>query len=146
MKRIYIISILAAICSLTAMAQNSPGLAHQTNGKDRIEFGGGAVALDYNKDYNRIDVYITDGENYDMTITPSMSQVPVFETTIDVNHYILDVSFLQSGSYMIDLTGQDGTTYSCKFRINQGFFILMDRAVNFERISVISDRISDNLR
>lgn len=35
MKRFYIITILAIICSLTAMAQNRPGMAHQTNGGNR---------------------------------------------------------------------------------------------------------------
>ena len=35
MKRFYIITILAIVCSLTAMAQNRPGMAHQTAGGNR---------------------------------------------------------------------------------------------------------------
>ena len=40
MKRLYIITILAIICSMSAMAQNSPGMAHQNNGKDRWQIKG----------------------------------------------------------------------------------------------------------
>ena len=35
MKRFYIITILAITCSLAAMAQNRPDMAHQTNGGNR---------------------------------------------------------------------------------------------------------------
>ena len=35
MKRFYIITIMAIICSLAAMAQNRPDMAHQTNGGNR---------------------------------------------------------------------------------------------------------------
>ena len=40
MKRIYIITIIAITCCLTGMAQDSPGMAHQTTGKDRYNLIG----------------------------------------------------------------------------------------------------------
>ena len=70
MKRIYIITILAAICGLTAMAQNRPDIAHQNTGRDRIEFGFYAdqPTLVYDDVTNEIAVYGNESEFYDVII------------------------------------------------------------------------------
>ena len=117
MKRIYFISILAAICSMTAMAQNSPGLAHQTNGKDRIEFGLFADMPDliYDSETNQI---IVDGQNssyYDVIITSLATEQVVFMTVIDGNYDIIDASIMPSGAYVIYLTSSHGNAYSWTF-------------------------------
>lgn len=117
MKRIYFISILAAICSMTAMAQNSPGLAHQTNGKDRIEFAlfSDMPDLVYENETNQI---IVDGHNssyYDVIITSTATDQVVFMTVIDGNYDIIDASIMPSGAYVIYLTSSQGNTYTWTF-------------------------------
>ena len=111
MKRFYIITILAVICGLTAMAQNRPDNAHQTNGKDRIEnkFFADRPSLVYDNVTNQIIVEGNDSEYYDVVIT-SAEQV-VFTTVINGEYDIIDASFMTTGTYVVSLTSSRGNTY-----------------------------------
>ena len=120
MKRIYIITILAAICGLTAMAQNRPDIAHQNTGRDRIEFGFYAdqPTLVYDDVNNEIAVYGNESEFYDVIIMSASSQQVVLVTVIDGTYDIIDASIMSSGAYTIELTSSHGNIYRWTF--NQG--------------------------
>lgn len=113
MKRIYIISILTVICSLTAMAQE-PDKAHKTTGRDR-QCEPCEVTLVFDKNKNVIEVYSYDSDYYDVTFTPSTSQDVVIECRIIGEHNLIDVSNLSSGTYIIILTSSHGNTYRWTF-------------------------------
>ena len=120
MKRFYIITILAVICGMTAMAQNNPGMAHQTTGRDRIEkkLFADKPSLVYDDVTNLITVYGSESEYYDVTITSASSQQLVLVTVIDGTFDIIDASIMSSGTYYIELTSSHGNIYQWTF--NQG--------------------------
>lgn len=140
MKRVYIITILAVICGMTAMAQNRPDNAHQTNGKDRIEnrFFADQPTLVYDNETNQIIVYGNDSEFYDVVIT-SAEQV-VLITIINGEYDIIDASCMSSGTYVVSLTSSRGNTYRWNF--DQGLQGICNLG-GLEKRGDLLNRISD---
>ena len=140
MKRIYIITILAAICGLTAMAQNRPDIAHQNTGRDRIEFGFYAdqPTLVYDDVNNEIAVYGNESEFYDVIIMSASSQQVVLVTVIDGTYDIIDASIMSSGTYTIELTSSHGNIYRWTF--NQGLEGLTAPGITLDKIGDLMNR------
>ena len=140
MKRIYIITILAAICGLTAMAQNRPDIAHQNTGRDRIEFGFYAdqPTLVYDDVTNEIAVYGNESEFYDVIIMSASSQQVVLVTVIDGTYDIIDASIMSSGAYTIELTSSHGNIYRWTF--NQGLEGLTAPGITLDKIGDLMNR------
>ena len=117
MKRFYFIAILAAICGMTAMAQDRPDLTHQTGGDDRIDF---AFIMDmpslvYDGDAQEIIVMGSQSDYYTVTIMSQSTQMIMLETMVDGEYDIIDVSMLATGTYIIALTSPRWNTYSWSF-------------------------------
>ena len=140
MKRIYIITILAAICGLTAMAQNRPDIAHQNTGRDRIEFGFYAdqPTLVYDDVNNEIAVYGNESEFYDVIIMSASSQQVVLVTVIDGTYDIIDASIMSNGTYTIELTSSHGNIYRWTF--NQGLEGLTAPGITLDKIGDLMNR------
>lgn len=140
MKRIYIITILAAICGLTAMAQNRPDIAHQNTGRDRIEFGFYAdqPTLVYDDVTNEIAVYGNESEFYDVIIMSASSQQVVLVTVIDGTYDIIDASIMSSGAYTIELTSSHGNIYRWTF--NQGLEGIVVPGITLDKIGDLMNR------
>lgn len=122
MKRFYFISILITICGLTAMAQNRPDLTHQTGGGDRTIFNivVDKPALSFDRNNHEITVQGNNSEFYAVSVTLEDSQALIFETVIDGEYDVIDVSMLTSGNYVIALTSSHGNIYTWNFNQASG--------------------------
>lgn len=143
MKRYYIITILAVICGMTAMAQNNPGMAHHTTGKDR----GGILSLYdqpslvYDDVTNLIAVYGNGSDFYDVIIIATSSQQVVLTTVIDGTYDIIDASIMSSGTYNIELTSSHGNIYRWTF--NQGLEGIGMPGKILEKVGDLTNRRND---
>lgn len=110
MKRIIIITILAVICGINAMAQDRPTGTHQSTGGDRTEFFTLVSVLTPEFDDPNIVVYGCEDAYYDVTVTMGSS--------IEFNDIIgrergntINYEFSTDRSYVITLTSLlQGTT------------------------------------
>ena len=110
MKRIIIITILAVICGITAMAQDRPNGTHHSSGGDRTEFFTRVSVLVPVFDDPNIVVYGCEDAYYDVTVTMGSS--------IEFNDIIgrergntINYEFSTDRSYVITLTSLlQGTT------------------------------------
>lgn len=121
MKRVLIITIMAAIGTLMAIAQDRPDLGHQTTGRDR---GGQVIdrlinqpALTYDSK-REIIIVQSDGNAvmYLVTFTNVQSNVEVYTAVIGGTYDEIDVSMLPSNVlYDITLDDCNGHIYHYTF-------------------------------
>ena len=120
MKRFYIITILAIICSLSAMAQNRPDMAHQTPGRDRDQFKA-TLSMPY----------VTLSNNY-ITVTGISGYWTMWMTDVSANmymapesfegeleHYQISVDVPEDIKYYLFITTSSGNTY--KWSVFRGY-------------------------
>lgn len=113
MKRIIFITILSAICALTAVAQDKSVVTHQTTGgRDRIDIIITTIDiphLEYDRNCEEIIVSCGDGAIYNVTITSQANQQVVLETSISGPFDTFSTAMATTGTYIITLTGIDNT-------------------------------------
>lgn len=108
MKRFLFITILAAICGLSAVAQDKSVVTHQTTGgRDRYDVSDNLTItpqLEYSADEK--EIYVTCGEGicYDVVVATQQGQQPVFMTTVCGPYDSFNVAMLASGKYTVTLT------------------------------------------
>lgn len=110
MKRQLFIIICAAICTLTAMAQDKSVVTHQTTGgRDRFDFISLADApqLEYDSSSQEIIVSCGDDAQYYVTITLQGSDLLVFESIVVGPYDTFSTAMATAGDYTITLTGID---------------------------------------
>ena len=124
MKRLSIIAILITICGITAMAQDRPDLTHQTGGDDRSihKIFVDMPTVVYDADAEEIIVEGSQSSYYTATITSQSTQMIEFETIIDGEYDIIDVSMLMPGTYTLTLTSSNDNSYSWTFSPGLGLF------------------------
>ena len=117
MKRIYIITILAVICGLTAVAQNRPDMAHQNTGRDREGFVIHAIPVITYNDYSQQLSIACDNVNFfELTITSMATHEVVYQEIFEGSSATINVSFLENnGVYLIEYLDSEGTTYTTEF-------------------------------
>ena len=110
MKRFYIIAILITICGMTAMAQNSKGMAHQSTGRDRdgITTFCELLQLQFN-DEGMIEVIGCENDYYNVSITKDLSCVWNGIIGRGFGNIITYNDFSPAGTYMITLTSSRGS-------------------------------------
>lgn len=117
MKRICIITILAVICGMTAMAQNRPDMAHQNTGRDR---GGivivNAPVISYDENTQLLTVTRDNVNYFELTITSVSTQEVELQEVYNGTSAMINVSFLTNNeAYLIEYLGSDGFNYSTEF-------------------------------
>ena len=117
MKRIYIITILAVICGMTAMAQNRPDMAHQNTGRDRGGFAFHAIPIiTYNDYLQQLTIVSNNVDAFELTITSVATHEIKIQESFEGSSATINVSFLDNnGVYLIEFLGSDGTTYMTEF-------------------------------
>ena len=118
MKRIYIITILAVICGLTAMAQNNPDIAHQTTGRDRGGFALGSVPIiTYHEASQTLTVHGSVLTTYfELTIKTMITQEIKFQEMFEGASATIDVSDLEDGeTYQIVFVDSRNTNFVTMF-------------------------------
>ena len=136
MKRLSIIAILITVCGIAAMAQDRPDLTHQTGGDDRNihKVFADMPTLNYDEVAQEIIVQGSQSSYYTATIVSQSTQMIEFETVIDGEYDIIDVSMLTTGSYIITLTSSNENSYAWTFSQGLG---LMD-AKQFGKSTIVN--------
>lgn len=112
MKRFYIITILAIVCSLTAMAQNRPGMAHQTTGRDRDQFMTSLLIPSVSLSDNQLSVTDISGF-WTVWITDEFGSICMSprsfegENTVDIGSYVSN-----DVTYVLYILTSAGNTYT----------------------------------
>ena len=122
MKRIFIITILATICGMTAMAQDRPDVTQQTTGGNHNDIPTFSVArpsLTYNAADHEI---IVNGmaEYYSVEVKIASNLAVVFTTTVEGDMGVIDVSALANDVYIITLTDDNNRLYRYTFDVGLG--------------------------
>lgn len=119
MKRFYIITILAIICSLTAMAQNRPGMAHQTPGRDRDQFMTSLLIPSVSLSDNQLTVTDISGF-WTVWITDEFGSICMSPRSFEGENTV-DIGFYPSNdvTYVLYISTSAGNTYS--WSIERGF-------------------------
>ena len=119
MKRFYIITILAIICSLTAMAQNRPGMAHQTTGRDRDQFMTSLLIPSVSLSDNQLTVTDISGF-WTVWITDEFGSICMSPRSFEGENTV-DIGFYPSNdvTYVLYISTSAGNTYS--WSIERGF-------------------------
>ena len=121
MKRFIFISIMAAICGMTAMAQNRPDVVQQTTGGNHDDIPTFSVArpvLNYDADVQEITV-IGMLEYYDVEMTLASNNAVVYSATVEGDMGVINVESLTHDVYNITLTG-GGRQYRYIFNASTG--------------------------
>ena len=107
MKRLTILTILAVICGMFAMAQDKSVVTHQTTGsRDRHEiFSNLEMTPQLEYDAGEKEIYVTcgDGICYDVVIATQEGQQTVFMTTVCGPYDSFSVAMLATRKYTISL-------------------------------------------
>ena len=112
MKRIYIIIFLAATCALTAMAQNRPGMAHQTSGRDRFEENTSLSVPQV--DYSSDGITVTNVSGFwTIWISNQLGDMCMVPTSYEGEQECIPVGFEveMNVKYIISITTSVGATY-----------------------------------
>ena len=118
MKRIYIITILAVLCGITAAAQGRPNIGHQSTGRDRIEFQlVEQPVITYDAISQTMTVTGCFGiSNFELTITSMETQQIEFQELFEGSVATFNLAFLIDGAlYRIDYVDSRGKTYNTLF-------------------------------
>lgn len=122
MKRIFIITILAITGCLATMAQESPGMAHQTNGGDRYNELATLARphLDYKVLYGEKTLIVSNATGICvMTITNYNSDDIVFgPISVDGDYDEVIINELPNAKYTVSLTVSSGCTFRWKLDMN----------------------------
>ena len=108
MKRFIIISILATICGMTAMAQNRPDVIQQTNGDNHHYVPTTSAArpvLDYDAEAQEITVCGL-SEYYIVEVALASNYAVVYSATVSGDMGVINVESLTSDVYNITLTNE----------------------------------------
>ena len=122
MKRFFIITILATICGMTAMAQNRPDVTQQTTGGNHDMVPTFSAARP-NLTYNAADqVIIVNGmsEYYNVEVKLTGTNVVIFTTTVEGDMGVIDVASLGNNVYIITLTDDNDRLYRYTFDAGTG--------------------------
>ena len=122
MKRFFIITILATICGMTAMAQNRPDVTQQTTGGNHEEIPTFFVANPV-LTYDAADqVIIVNGvsEYYDVEVKIAGTVAVIFTTTVEGDMGVIDVASLGNNVYIITLTDENNRQYRYTFDAGTG--------------------------
>ena len=122
MKRFFIITILATMCGMTAMAQNRPDVTQQTTGGNHDWVPTFSVARP-NLTYNAADqVIIVNGssEYYNVEVTIAGSNTVMFTTTVEGDMGVIDVASLGNNVYVIALTDDNNRQFRYTFDAGAG--------------------------
>ena len=126
MKRFILITILAILGGMSAMAQNNPLSNHTSGGGDHNFNGGsrGFVRAGFMLTYNSTDQLITvnglqEYVNYTVLIV-SMTTQQEWTDVVTREANVIGVSYLEEGKYKITLEGSDGTSYTYTLNIGTG--------------------------
>lgn len=115
MKRLYIITILAIICSMSAMAQNSPGMAHQNNGKDRWQIKGSFSRPSIQYDVingEKILTVLNASGTCSLWINEYSTENIVFgPESVDGEYDEVNISCLETGKYTVCLRTSIGNIF-----------------------------------
>lgn len=119
MKRFYIITILAIVCSLTAMAQNRPGMAHQTTGRDRDQFMTSLLIPSVSLSDNQLTVTDISGF-WTVWITDEFGSICMSPRSFEGENTV-DIGFFPSNdvTYTLYISTSAGNTYT--WCIEHGF-------------------------
>lgn len=108
MKRLTILTILAVICGMFAMAQDKSVVTHQTTGgRDRHEiFTRSELTPQLEYDAGEKEIYVTcgDGICYDVVVATQEGQQTVYMTTVCGPYDSFSVAMLATRKYTITLT------------------------------------------
>lgn len=105
MKRFIIITILATIAGMTAMAQDRPDVTHQTTGGDRIDITTVNVSrpvLTYDAEEQEITVRGF-ADFYIVEVTLANDDALIHSTVVEGDMGVIDASMLVGGVYDITL-------------------------------------------
>jgi len=121
MKRIYIITIMTILCSMAAMAQNRPDMAHQTNGGNRYEEMTSLSVPVVSLLGNKLAVTNITG-SWTMWITDEFGAYCVYPRTYYGPQNDISVSIDNNEEYVLTITTSAGITY--RWHIDGGFIYL----------------------
>ena len=111
MKRIYIILTLSIVCCMAAMAQNSPGMAHQTAGDDRLGKKTSYERPIVNYDSQREVIEITGSADYYNLMFVSRTSDFVDVKTAYGPADEVSVDYLPDGVYTMTVITPVGSSY-----------------------------------
>jgi len=133
MKRFYLIAILFAIASLTAMAQDKPDMTHQTTGEDRDGIVSFKTILTPLYDEPYIEVLGCEDSYYDVTVTIGMK---CMWNGIIGREYgtVINYEFSSTKSYVITVTSLQGASHYV-WRLENGVLNGSSRLPNWEGIT-----------
>lgn len=122
MKRFYLIAILITICGMTAMAQNSSGMAHHTPDKNRLPV---VINQEFLQPFINYEgkIEVIGCENYYYTVKITKESSFVWSGTIGKGYdNVIDFNdFEENVTYLITVMSSQG--FTTVWRLENGIFI-----------------------
>ena len=117
MRRLIIITILATICGMTAMAQDRPDITRQTTGGNHGGVGSYNLAmpvLTYDAVSHEIIVN-GNAEQYNVEVTIASNHALVLSMVVEGDMGVIDAAILTNDVYNIALTDDGNRQYNYRF-------------------------------